>query len=108
MYYDPEVFDPERFLRDGKLNPDVRDPSAYVFGFGRRYVGCRRRPEYDASLREPVTRLFRICPGKHLADAALFIACASILHTFTIRPPVDKDGIPQKLDVNMGNDLAVS
>ncbi|KAJ7127431.1 cytochrome P450 [Mycena crocata] len=36
MYPDPYSFKPERFLLDGKLNPDVRDPEA-VFGFGRRY-----------------------------------------------------------------------
>ena len=36
VYEDPDVFRPERFIRDGKLDPDVRDPYAYVFGFGRR------------------------------------------------------------------------
>ena len=30
---DPEVFRPDRYL---EANP--RDPSQYVFGFGRRYV----------------------------------------------------------------------
>ena len=35
-YPDPEVFRPERFLRDGKLNPDVRDPTEFAFGYGRR------------------------------------------------------------------------
>lgn len=33
---DPGKFKPERFIKDGKLNPDVRDPDA-AFGFGRRY-----------------------------------------------------------------------
>ena len=40
-YEDPEEFRPERFIRDGKLDPSVRDPSAFVFGFGRRYVRLR-------------------------------------------------------------------
>ena len=35
-YEDPDEFRPERFIRDGKLDPNVRDPLAFVFGFGRR------------------------------------------------------------------------
>ncbi|KAJ7065515.1 cytochrome P450, partial [Mycena amicta] len=38
IYPDHESFNPERFLRDGKLNPDVRDPDMAAFGFGRRHV----------------------------------------------------------------------
>ena len=37
VYEDPHVFRPERFIRDGKLDPSVRDPLAFVFGFGRRF-----------------------------------------------------------------------
>ena len=35
-YPEPAKFLPERFLKDGKLNPDVRDPATVAFGFGRR------------------------------------------------------------------------
>lgn len=35
MYPEPHVFNPDRFLKDGKLNPDIRTPDA-GFGFGRR------------------------------------------------------------------------
>ena len=32
-------FQPERYLnKDGKLNPNVRDPDCTAFGFGRRSV----------------------------------------------------------------------
>ena len=44
ILHDPKVFDnpmefhPERYLKDGQLNPDVRDPDSVTFGFGRRSV----------------------------------------------------------------------
>ncbi|KAI1782833.1 cytochrome P450 [Ganoderma leucocontextum] len=78
VYEDPHVFRPERFIRDGKLDPSVQDPLAFVFGFGRR-----------------------ICPGRHYAEAALFINVASVLHTFNITPSLDADGRPIALDHRM-------
>lgn len=39
VYEDPDVFRPERFIRDGK--PDFSaapDPAKFIFGFGRRCV----------------------------------------------------------------------
>ena len=38
MYPDPDTFQPERFIREGRIDPDVRDPNAFVFGYGRRLV----------------------------------------------------------------------
>ena len=35
-YPEPERFFPERYIKDGKINPEVRDPSTIAFGFGRR------------------------------------------------------------------------
>ena len=35
-FNNPMEYQPERFLKDGKLNPDVMDPDSVVFGFGRR------------------------------------------------------------------------
>lgn len=37
-YPSPEEFKPERFLKDGKLDPTVRSPLTIAFGFGRRFV----------------------------------------------------------------------
>ncbi|KAJ7146871.1 cytochrome P450 [Mycena epipterygia] len=68
MYPDPSTFKPERFLRDGKPNPDVRDPHA-AFGFGRR-----------------------ICPGRHMAMSSVWITIASILAVFDITKAVGEDG----------------
>lgn len=38
QYPEPEEFKPERFLRDGALDPTVQDPDCAAFGYGRRYV----------------------------------------------------------------------
>ncbi|KAI0333733.1 cytochrome P450 [Cubamyces sp. BRFM 1775] len=70
-YENPHDFCPERFIKDGQLDPTVRDPTDYMFGFGRR-----------------------ICPGRHLAIPSLFINIASILHVFDISPPLDDNGKP--------------
>ena len=48
-------YDPERYLKDGKLNPDVMDLDSVAFGFGRRSVidpkNILLRPaSYDESL----------------------------------------------------------
>ncbi|KAJ7142248.1 cytochrome P450 [Mycena epipterygia] len=68
MYPDPSTFKPERFLRNGKPNPDVRDPEV-VFGFGRR-----------------------MCPGRHMAMESVWITIASILSVFDITKAIGDDG----------------
>ncbi|KAI0743502.1 cytochrome P450 [Daedaleopsis nitida] len=77
-YPEPEVFDPERYLKDGAMNADAPNPEDVIFGYGRR-----------------------ICLGRYLADASLFISVASILHVFKITPPLDTDGKPKKVEVTM-------
>ncbi|PPR02813.1 hypothetical protein CVT26_009599 [Gymnopilus dilepis] len=64
IYQEPRRFDPSRYLR-GEPHPVGQ------FGFGRR-----------------------ICPGRHLADANVWIAIASILAAFTISPVKAADGTP--------------
>ena len=36
IYPDPETFNPDRFLKDGKIDPRVFNPEDRVFGAGRR------------------------------------------------------------------------
>ncbi|RPD58783.1 cytochrome P450 [Lentinus tigrinus ALCF2SS1-6] len=80
VYPDPSRFNPDRYLKDGQLNEEVRDPATIVFGFGRR-----------------------ICPGQHLAAASLFITCASVLHAFNITPPLDTNGKPMPMEAKFVN-----
>ncbi|THU84116.1 cytochrome P450 [Dendrothele bispora CBS 962.96] len=68
-YPDPWVFKPERFLTIDGQEPQM-DPRDLCFGFGRR-----------------------ICPGRVLADASVFISCAMILAVFDISPYVE-NGVP--------------
>ncbi|KIK54125.1 hypothetical protein GYMLUDRAFT_249736 [Collybiopsis luxurians FD-317 M1] len=73
-YPEPTRFNPSRFLdSDGQINLNVRDPTNYGFGFGRR-----------------------ACPGKHLALESLFIAVACILTCYTAEPELDEHGEPIK------------
>lgn len=37
VFSDPDVFLPERFIRDGKVDVSLRDPTEFAFGYGRRY-----------------------------------------------------------------------
>ncbi|KDR69246.1 hypothetical protein GALMADRAFT_160541 [Galerina marginata CBS 339.88] len=70
-YPNPSAFEPDRFMKDGQLNPTVRDPSLMAFGFGRR-----------------------ICPGNQIAASFLWLTVASILATFEISKALDADGNP--------------
>ncbi|TCD63400.1 hypothetical protein EIP91_005582 [Steccherinum ochraceum] len=79
-YPDPEAFKPERFIKYGKINTDVRDPSTVAFGFGRRYITL------SLSQRR-----------RHLAYNSLVMIIASLLHVFDIAPGVDESGKPIKL-----------
>ena len=36
VYEEPDAFRPDRFIQDGQIDRSVRDPSDFVFGFGRR------------------------------------------------------------------------
>ncbi|TFK33964.1 cytochrome P450 [Crucibulum laeve] len=68
-YPNPTSFNPDRFMKDGKLNPEVKDPGHATWGFGRR-----------------------ICPGRYLALEILWIGVTCLVSTFDISKAVDKDG----------------
>ncbi|KAI0698605.1 CyP450 monooxygenase [Cytidiella melzeri] len=68
-YPEPESFNPERFMKDGAVNTEVRDPSTLAFGFGRR-----------------------VCPGRHFAKDNAFLTIASVLHVFDVLPSLDENG----------------
>ncbi|OJA19697.1 hypothetical protein AZE42_13230 [Rhizopogon vesiculosus] len=66
-YPNPDEFKPERFLHeDGSLTSDTM---SLVFGWGRR-----------------------MCVGRHLAEAALWIAITSFLATFSVHKVLDENG----------------
>jgi len=67
-YPDPEEFKPERFLdKNGRFRDDPT--LGLVFGVGKR-----------------------ICPGRHLVDASLFIVISSVLSVFNVTKARDENG----------------
>ncbi|KAF5324171.1 hypothetical protein D9619_011321 [Psilocybe cf. subviscida] len=71
VYPDPFTFNPDRFIKDGKIDKSVRDPAHACWGFGRR-----------------------ICPARYMAYSAVWVAVASLLTVFNIEHAVDEHGNP--------------
>lgn len=91
VYPDPHTFNPERFLKDGQINPDVKDPDQMgAFGFGRRYFVLR----WMIILYSPGDTSFRACPGKYFALRVMFLTISHTLATFDISKCLDEDGNP--------------
>ncbi|ESK94724.1 cytochrome p450 [Moniliophthora roreri MCA 2997] len=65
-----DQYNPDRFMKDGELNPDIKHPEM-AFGFGRRQ-----------------------CPGQDMAESSIWITIASILACFDISKAVDENGVP--------------
>ena len=68
---DPEEYaEPERFLPDRFLGASpALDPRTYVFGVGRR-----------------------ICPGRDLAEATMFLFASTLLATSVLSKPLNAEG----------------
>ncbi|KAF8154532.1 cytochrome P450 [Crassisporium funariophilum] len=87
ILHDPDVFSepleyqPERYLKNGELDPDARYPEVAAFGFGRR-----------------------ICPGRYMSDNSLYAIVSSTLAVYDINRPVDEHGhpLPLKAEVTSG------
>jgi len=68
IYPKPQTFDPERFLKDGKLDPSISSPEERTFGAGRR-----------------------ICPGRFFALRTIFLNVAYTLTLFDIGAPTHEN-----------------
>lgn len=103
VYTEPNVFVPERYMKDGGCRSDVRDPEKYQFGFGRRCVMATLSRSRGTDIAA-----VRICPGRHFANDALFITVASVLHVFNIESPLGRDGKPAHVTPNINLDSFLS
>ena len=104
VYPDPERFIPERFIdSNGKLDVKGKDPSTFVFGFGRRWVSQL----FSTHTYDPTT-FCRICPGLHFAEASLAIMIASVLSTFDIHAPSNGHGSAFKVEHEVTTGVVVS
>ncbi|KZT39057.1 cytochrome P450 [Sistotremastrum suecicum HHB10207 ss-3] len=80
-YPKPDEFNPWRFLKEDdvgelSLRSDIRDPEDVIFGFGRR-----------------------LCVGRDLALATLWITIATLLSVYDICAPLDDQGRDIKPDL---------
>ncbi|EUC35841.1 hypothetical protein COCCADRAFT_2996 [Bipolaris zeicola 26-R-13] len=75
VYRDPMAFRPERFIASEGREAEP-DPRTHVFGYGRR-----------------------ICPGRQVADHALFVTIAQTLAVFNVSPSIDAEGRVKRSEV---------
>ena len=78
-------YQPERYLKDGKLNSDVMDPDTVAFGYGRRSV---IDPTYFRDRSHSISPP-SICPGRYLADNSLYTIASCLLAVYDIKPPAE-------------------
>ncbi|KAF9496680.1 cytochrome P450 [Pleurotus eryngii] len=80
-YVDPTAFSPSRFMPKSS-GGGGESPFTLAFGFGRR-----------------------MCPGRHLAYASLWIAIAAIFSTLHISRKKDQDGYDIPLHLEFGSNI---
>lgn len=89
MYPNPDKFIPERFFSNNEDSKEIpMDPRTYVSGIGRRHVTAL----FTRPLSSNEGDEFRICPGLHFADLAIFMTIVSTLATTTITKALDVNG----------------
>jgi cytochrome P450 len=67
LFPNPDIFDPDRFIdKAGVCGLSPLNPLSATFGYGRR-----------------------ICPGRYVAEAQLWLSIACMLAVFDIRPGRD-------------------
>ena len=95
-FENPLEFIPERYLKDGQIDPSVLDAETGAFGYGRRYALNKYLVRSVHSQFMPA----RICPGMPFSTDSLFVMAAGFLATFNVTAPKDDDGniIPLKLE----------
>ncbi|KAH6919271.1 cytochrome P450 98A3 [Coprinopsis sp. MPI-PUGE-AT-0042] len=69
LFDKPMEFNPERYLKNGKINTDVLDPEAASFGYGRR-----------------------LCPGRQFTSVTMTCMIASLLAVYDIKHAEDEAG----------------
>ena len=74
IFHNHEEFQPERYLEDGKLNPDVRGSECAAFGFGRR----SRNSVYSATYMLIISP-----PGRHLSNDSFYLIVSCLLAVYT-------------------------
>ena len=52
VYPAPHTYDPERFLKDGKLDRSVKDSEDRIFGSGRRYDSAPYHPSLSPHTKD--------------------------------------------------------
>ncbi|KAF5366070.1 hypothetical protein D9757_012379 [Collybiopsis confluens] len=87
VYKNPMEFNPDRFLGE---KPE-QDPNDIVFGFGRRFVPYHTTTSAVNEFLDVYPLLPRLCPGRLLGNASIFITVAMSLAAFDIVP---QDGEP--------------
>jgi len=81
---DPHEFRPERFLHN--TGKDLPNPRELIFGFGRRYA------LFIYLQVQTLICLNSLCPGKHFAEASIWLATATVVAALHIEKAKDNAG----------------